>query len=61
MNTIIRVAIVMVTAGFFSGLLAAVVVSAFGWPLGVAAALAGVGAGASGVLVYQRMRGGKAG
>lgn len=60
MNTFIRVTIVMVTAGLFSGLLAAVVVSAFGWPLGVAAALAGVGAGASGVLVYQRMRGGKA-
>lgn len=59
MNTVIRVAIVMATAGIFSGLLAAVVVSAFGWPLSIAAILAGAGAGASGVLVYQRMRGGK--
>lgn len=60
MNTAIRVAIVMATSGIFSGLLAAVVVSAFGWPLSIAAIVAGAGAGASGVLVFQRMRGGKA-
>lgn len=50
----------MVTAGVFCGLLAGVVVAAFGWPLSIAAILAGAGAGAAGVLVYQRMRAARA-
>jgi len=50
----------MITARIFTGLLAAVVVAAFGWPLGIAAALAGVGAGAAGVSVHRRMQASKA-
>lgn len=60
MSAVIRVILVMITAGIFTGLLAAVVVTAFGWPLGIAAALGGVGAGAAGVSVHRRMQAGKA-
>jgi hypothetical protein len=60
LSDIVRVIIVMVTAGVFCGLLAGVVVAAFGWPLSIAAILAGAGAGAAGVAIYQRMRASKA-
>lgn len=54
----VRIILVMVTAGLFCGLLAAVVVAAFGWPLSVAALLAG--AGAAGVAIHRRMKASKA-
>lgn len=56
----VRIILVMVTAGLFCGMLAAVVVAAFGWPLSVAALLAGAGAGAAGVAIHRRIKAAKA-
>ncbi|WBQ12177.1 hypothetical protein L2D00_10020 [Hyphomonadaceae bacterium BL14] len=60
MSDTVRIILVMVTAGLFCGMLAAVVVAAFGWPLSVAALLAGAGAGAAGVATHRRMKASKA-
>lgn len=56
MTSILKLIFVAVVAGLVSGCLAAVVVSAFGWPLSVAIALAGAGAGAAAVRGYARIK-----
>jgi predicted naringenin-chalcone synthase len=55
-NTTLKVIFVASVAGLVAGSLAAVVVAAFGWPLIVAAVVAGIGAGAAAARSYGRIR-----
>lgn len=56
MGAIFKTLFVTLVAGLVSACLAGVTVTAFGWPLFVAALIAGMGAGAAGLSYYKRVQ-----
>lgn len=56
MGAILKLVFVALVAGLFSGCVAGVVVTAFGWPLWIAAVGAGMGAGAAASRAHKRIK-----
>lgn len=56
MGAVLKLVFVALVAALFAGCVAGVVVTAFGWPLWIAAVLAGMGGGAAAARAYPRIK-----